>query len=50
MTLATRVMKARRSSVCPRCRAPIYQGQQIALLGYWQHVEHVIERQRQAAS
>jgi hypothetical protein len=45
--LATRVMRARRESTCPVCRGPIRVGQQIAKCGTWQHVEHVIERNRQ---
>jgi hypothetical protein len=44
--LATRVMRARRESTCPVCRGPIRVGQQIAKCGTWQHVQHVIERQR----
>jgi hypothetical protein len=44
--LASRVMKARRESMCPTCQAPIRVGQQIAKRGYWQHIEHVIERNR----
>ena len=47
---ASRVMKARRSSICPICQLPIRIGQQIALSGYWQHREHVIERQRELAA
>ena len=43
--LATRVMKARRTSLCPVCRSVIMPGMQIAQLGgIWQHIEHVIER------
>jgi hypothetical protein len=44
--LATRVMRARRESLCPVCLGPIWPGQQIAKRGYWQHIEHVIERNR----
>lgn len=44
--LAERVMRARRTSICPVCRCPILVGQQIAKCGTWQHVEHVIERIR----
>jgi hypothetical protein len=40
----TRVKKARHTSTCPACRGPILPGQQIALSGYWQHVQHVIDR------
>ncbi len=47
LTVASRVRKARRASTCPVCREPIRPGQQIAMLGRWQHVEHVIEQQRQ---
>jgi hypothetical protein len=47
---ASRVMRARRTSICPVCRSPILVGQQIAKLGTWQHIEHVIERQRESAS
>jgi hypothetical protein len=47
--VAERVMKARRQSVCPICRRLIRPGDQIAKLGRWQHVEHVLDRQRQAA-
>jgi hypothetical protein len=47
---ATRVMKARRTSTCPACHGPILAGQQIAKAGTWQHIEHVIERQRGAQS
>jgi hypothetical protein len=41
LALAVRVMKARRTSVCPSCRAPIMTGQQIARLtspGGWIHL------------
>ena len=48
LALATRVMKARRASTCPVCRGPILVGQQIAKCGTWQHIEHVIERNRKA--
>ena len=44
--LATRTMKARRAGICPVCGEPIQVGQQIALAGRWQHVQHVIVRQR----
>ena len=44
--LATRVMRARRESTCPVCRAPIHVGQQIAKLGIWQHIEHIVDRLR----
>jgi hypothetical protein len=32
LALATRVMKARRTSICTVCRAPVLVGQQIARL------------------
>ena len=49
--LATRVMRARRESMCPICRCPIRVGAQIAKLGgMWQCVGHVIERQHQAGT
>ena len=41
LALATRVMKARRGSVCTVCRAPVLVGQQIARLirpAGWCHV------------
>jgi hypothetical protein len=44
--LATRVMRARRESLCPVCCCPIRVGQQIAKRGYWQHIEHVVEGNR----
>ncbi len=48
--LADRVIRARRESVCPICRQLITIGQQIGRLGAWQHIEHIIERQRQHAA
>jgi hypothetical protein len=48
--VADRVMKARRQSACPVCGCLIRPGDQIAKYrGRWQHVEHVIDRQRQAS-
>ncbi len=44
LALATRVMKARRGSICTVCRAPILVGQQIARLirpPAWVHVRCV---------
>jgi hypothetical protein len=41
--LASRVMRARRESLCPVCYCPIRVGQQIAKRGYWQHIEHVVQ-------
>jgi thiamine phosphate synthase YjbQ (UPF0047 family) len=46
--LATRVMRARRESICPTCRRVIRVGDQIAKAGTWQHVEHITARQREA--
>lgn len=47
--VAERVMKARRDSVCPACGCRIRTGDQIAKYrGQWEHVEHVLKRQRQA--
>jgi hypothetical protein len=48
--LADRVMRARRTSTCPVCFEPIRIGQQIARCGTWQHIEHVIERNRATAA
>ncbi len=48
--LATRVMRARRTGTCPVCHGPIHVGQLIAKTGLWQHVEHVIDRNRQAST
>lgn len=48
--LATRVMKARRSSTCPICRGPIRIGDLIGKTGVWQHVEHIIDRNRQSST
>jgi hypothetical protein len=49
--LATRVMKARRESVCPACRRPVRIGDQIAktTLG-WLHVQCAIGRQHDPLS
>ena len=45
--LASRVMRARRSSTCPVCRGPVQVGEQIARVGrQWQHVSHVLEQIR----
>ena len=44
--LASRIMRARRTSTCPVCRCPILVGMQIAKRGYWQHIEHVVEGNR----
>jgi len=44
LALATRTMKARRSSTCPACRGPILTGQTIARLASppaWVHVRCV---------
>jgi hypothetical protein len=49
--LASRVMKARHAGRCPVCRGPVRVGDQIARAGkVWQHVEHVIERNRTAST
>jgi hypothetical protein len=42
--VADRVMRARRTSVCPACSEPIRVGQSIARAGYWMHTECLIER------
>lgn len=42
--LADRVMRARRTSVCPACSEPIRVGQSISRAGYWMHTECLIER------
>jgi hypothetical protein len=47
VALADRVMRARRETLCPVCLQPMKVGQLIARYGTWQHVEHVIERQRE---
>lgn len=47
MQLASRVMRARRASVCQLCGKPVRVGDQIAKVGStWQHIEHVIDRIR----
>lgn len=41
LSLATRVMKARRNSTCPACRGPVHVGNQIARLTdppQWVHI------------
>jgi hypothetical protein len=43
LTLATRVMKARRETTCPLCRGPIKVGQLIAKCGVWAHAQCVID-------
>lgn len=40
--LASRVMKARRESVCPLCRGPIRIGEQIAKTVKWAHAGCVV--------
>lgn len=40
--LATRVMRARRTTTCRACHGPILVGQQIAKTSYWQHVTCLI--------
>ena len=40
--LASRVMKARRESVCPLCREPVRIGQLIAKTVKWAHAGCVI--------
>ena len=47
--LATRVMKARRRTVCPVCHGTIQVGAWIALTDEWQHVGHVVAFQRNVA-
>lgn len=42
--LATRTMKARRTSTCPLCRGPVLVGQQIGKVGVWAHVSCIIDR------
>ena len=44
--LASRVMKARRESMCPECKGPVRVGELIARCGYWMHVACLIERNR----
>jgi len=45
--LASRVMKARRTSTCPVCCRAIQVGQQIAkAAGQWQHSQCLIEANR----
>jgi hypothetical protein len=39
-------MRARRASTCPACRGPIHVGELIGKTGFWQHVAHIIERNR----
>ncbi|MGO9294424.1 MAG: hypothetical protein ACLP52_11230 [Streptosporangiaceae bacterium] len=46
--LATRVMRARRTGTCPVCHGPIHVGELIAKTGFWQHIQHVIDHNRQA--
>jgi hypothetical protein len=43
--LASRVMKARRESVCPDCKMPIRPGQLIAKCGTWMHATCLIRHQ-----
>lgn len=43
--LATRVMRARRETICPLCRAPIHVGQLIAKCGLWAHAACIITHQ-----
>lgn len=40
--LASRVMRARRESVCPLCREPVRIGQLIALTTKWAHAGCVV--------
>ena len=43
--LASRVMKARRESMCPHCRQPVRVGQRIAKVPLgWLHVACVVAR------
>jgi hypothetical protein len=44
--VADRVMRARRSSICPDCQEPIKPGQLIARRGYWMHARCLIDHQR----
>lgn len=45
MILARRTRKARRSSWCPLCRAPVLIGQYIARLGLtWVHTKCAVAR------
>ena len=47
MTSATRVMKARKNSLCGYCSGLVTRGQQIGLLdGTWQHVNPCILKQQ----
>lgn len=48
--LATRVMKARRETMCPACQAPITIGQLIAKCGYWMHAACLIEHNRKTST
>ncbi len=43
--LATRVMRVRRETICPLCRAPIHVGQLIAKCGLWAHAACIIGHQ-----
>ena len=45
--LASRVMKARRESVCVLCQRPIRVGDLIAKTGTWVHTQCAIDRQHQ---
>jgi hypothetical protein len=51
MTTATadRVMKARHESVCTVCQRLIRPGDLIAKTGVWQHIQHVLDRQKEPA-
>jgi hypothetical protein len=44
LELVTRVMKARRESVCLACGELIRPGDHIAKAGTWIHIRHVLER------
>jgi hypothetical protein len=46
-TTATRVMKARRESICPLCRGVIHVGQLIAKCGFWAHATCQINHHHQ---
>jgi len=45
--LATRVMHARRESLCPVCMEPIRVGDLIGKAGMWQHIRHITGHQHQ---
>jgi hypothetical protein len=45
--LASRVMKARRESLCALCETPIRPGQLIAKCGVWVHARCLIDHNHQ---